>query len=616
MKKLALLLPCIFYFVTLLQSQAPQSFTWQGVARDVNGIVTGTVNVRASIRQGSANGTAVYTETTTVATSAQGVFTLDIGKGNPLQFNTINWATGTYFLKIELDPNGGTNFTDLGATQILSVPFALHAQQSASALDDNDRNATNELQKLTKSGATITLDQNGGSVTLLDDDPNNEKQDLSFNPATKILSLSQSTQTANLSSLGGSSIWTEKNGFAEYTMNGAKLYKSGNADTLTMSPNLVQIINNTGNESMFLKKDTLQIRNQAGSLIDRAILTEKELSFISNIFSELIATTYGNSRITTVAQFPVFTIESNALVTTGDLGVGTDPNVPAARLDVNGDALINGLTLGRGKGNINTNSVFGLDALDKTNTATFLTAIGSNTVFSLLSGVDNTAIGADALNTLQSGNQNVAIGSLSGSTNPIGTAINTGTFVGFQASPNVAASNSSAFGNNARNTASNQIRLGNSSVNSIGGFVGFTNFSDGRYKKEVNNNVPGLDFILRLKPVTYKLDAHGMAGFLKEDIRRGKDGKLETSMPDNATLDSRNEISSKVMTGFIAQEVESSAREIGYDFSGIDAPKNEDSLYGLRYAEFVGPLVKAIQEQQELIKKLESRIEALEKEKK
>ena len=56
-----------------------------------------------------------------------------------------------------------------------------------------------------------------------------------------------------------------------------------------------------------------------------------------------------------------------------------------------------------------------------------------------------------------------------------------------------------------------------------------------------------------------------------------------------------------IYSGFIAQEVEKAAREAGYDFSGVDKPKNEKDLYGLRYADFVVPLVKAIQEQQQTI---------------
>jgi hypothetical protein len=69
--------------------------------------------------------------------------------------------------------------------------------------------------------------------------------------------------------------------------------------------------------------------------------------------------------------------------------------------------------------------------------------------------------------------------------------------------------------------------------------------------------------------------------------------------------------SAMVQTGFLAQEVEEAARLVGFDFSGVDKPRNEKDLYGLRYAEFVVPLVKAIQEQQAMIEKLQREIEAL-----
>ena len=63
-------------------------------------------------------------------------------------------------------------------------------------------------------------------------------------------------------------------------------------------------------------------------------------------------------------------------------------------------------------------------------------------------------------------------------------------------------------------------------------------------------------------------------------------------------------------TGFIAQEVEEAAKELGYDFSGVDAPKNDKDFYGLRYAEFVVPLVKGMQEQQEQIAALQRALES------
>jgi len=85
-------------------------------------------------------------------------------------------------------------------------------------------------------------------------------------------------------------------------------------------------------------------------------------------------------------------------------------------------------------------------------------------------------------------------------------------------------------------------------------------------------------------------------------------------------VEARIEKSKTTQTGFIAQDVEKAAKKSGYSFSGVDAPKNDKDMYGLRYSEFVVPLVKGMQEQQklieaqqELIKKLEKRITALEK---
>jgi len=137
-------------------------------------------------------------------------------------------------------------------------------------------------------------------------------------------------------------------------------------------------------------------------------------------------------------------------------------------------------------------------------------------------------------------------------------------------------------------TASNQVRIGNSSVTSIGGYAGWTNLSDARFKKNVRENVPGLDFILKLKPVTYSLDVEKLNEFLNIPDSLSK--------ADDFLTQAMDEKSAMVQTGFIAQDVESVANQLGFDFSGIDKPKTESDHYGLRYAEFVVPLVKAVQE--------------------
>jgi len=115
--------------------------------------------------------------------------------------------------------------------------------------------------------------------------------------------------------------------------------------------------------------------------------------------------------------------------------------------------------------------------------------------------------------------------------------------------------------------------------------------------------VPGLEFIKKLRPVTYHLDVNKIDDFLGiPDSLRNKDIQKQAALEKEAI----------VQTGFIAQEVEEVAQSLGYDFSGVDPPKNEQDFYGLRYAEFVVPLVKAIQEQQIIIEELKARIEVLE----
>jgi len=83
-----------------------------------------------------------------------------------------------------------------------------------------------------------------------------------------------------------------------------------------------------------------------------------------------------------------------------------------------------------------------------------------------------------------------------------------------------------------------------------------------------------------------------------------------TNTPDSLRLKDAEALKGKMLqTGFIAQDVEKAASDCGFEFSGVDAPKNENDYYGLRYAEFVVPLVKAVQEQQNTIDKQQTTID-------
>lgn len=164
----------ILIFFSMLRlntvAQAPQAFKYQAVARNTTGEVLAnkSVSFRIGILSGSATGTAVYTETHTgKTTNGFGLVDLEIGKGTPVAgtFAGITWGTNDYFLKVEMDPNGGSAWQSMGSSQLLSVPYALFARDVENNAD-GDADATNELQKLTISGTILTLDKSGGSVTL------------------------------------------------------------------------------------------------------------------------------------------------------------------------------------------------------------------------------------------------------------------------------------------------------------------------------------------------------------------------------------------------------------------------------------------------------------------
>lgn len=133
MKKITLIVLLLSTF-TILFAQAPQKMSYQSVIRKTDGtlVINTLVNVKISILQGSASGTATYVETQTATTNTNGLATIAIGGGAPVTgtFAGVNWGTGTYFIKTETDPTGGTNYTIGGTSQLLSVPYALYAGSS------------------------------------------------------------------------------------------------------------------------------------------------------------------------------------------------------------------------------------------------------------------------------------------------------------------------------------------------------------------------------------------------------------------------------------------------------------------------------------------------------
>ena len=199
------------------------------------------------------------------------------------------------------------------------------------------------------------------------------------------------------------------------------------------------------------------------------------------------------------------------------------------------------------------------------------------------------------------GSFNVALGNSALTGNITGTY---NTAVGYNANISVSnLTNASAIGANASVNASNKVVIGNSSVTSIGGYANWSNFSDGRFKRNIKEDVPGLAFINKLRPVTYSLDVDAINEFNSKDLPKEKKQAMLNADKKNI-----------VYTGFMAQEVEKAAQELGYNFSGVDKPQDATKqTYALRYSDFVVPLVKAIQEQQQMIEQLKKEIEQLKK---
>ncbi len=134
MKKLFTLI-ALFAINFTLFSQAPQQLSYQAVIRNSSGglVTSHAVGMKISILQGTSTGTAVYVETHTTTTNANGLATIEIGGGSVVSgtFAGINWGSGTYFIKTETDPAGGSTYTIKGTSQILSVPYALYSNSAA-----------------------------------------------------------------------------------------------------------------------------------------------------------------------------------------------------------------------------------------------------------------------------------------------------------------------------------------------------------------------------------------------------------------------------------------------------------------------------------------------------
>lgn len=234
--------------------------------------------------------------------------------------------------------------------------------------------------------------------------------------------------------------------------------------------------------------------------------------------------------------------------------------------------------------NASDNAAFGNSAMYWNTSGHHNTGIGTSALGGNTTGSYNTSIGYDALDINTTGSNNTALGAQA----DVSTFnLTNATAVGYQAIVN----------------ASNKVRIGDNNVTVVEIAAGavYTG-SDGRFKNNFSeNDVKGLEFIKRLRPVVYNYDTKKMTEF------------LTSRMPDSVRkqyLDHDFSASSSIRrSGFVAQEVEKAANDAGYNFDGVHTPNDANDNYSLAYSQFVVPLVKAVQEQQKMIEEQKQQLE-------
>ena len=129
----------VLLFALVAKAQAPEKMSYQAIIRNNSNalVINQSVGMQISVLQGSAMGSAVYVETQTTTTNLNGLATIEIGNGTVVSagnFASIDWSNGPFYIKTETDPTGGSSYSITGVSQLLSVPYALHAKSAGAII--------------------------------------------------------------------------------------------------------------------------------------------------------------------------------------------------------------------------------------------------------------------------------------------------------------------------------------------------------------------------------------------------------------------------------------------------------------------------------------------------
>lgn len=418
------------------------------------------------------------------------------------------------------------------------------------------------------------------------------------------------TNTGSLNTaVGNSALWSNTSGVSNIAVGASALFSNstgnqnvviGNsAASVFNGDNIVAIgyramlnANSSSYKSVAIGDSALYNNRAFGTVGVGSMALHKNTTGSYNTsvgYQTLLNNTIGNSNTA---------IGSNALYSnsTGVSNTAVGSYVLNGNTTGNNNTAVGSYALGGALVTGESNSAFGLNALLKNTSGNGNSAFGVSSQENNTWGTGNTSVGINSLYSNTIGQGNTAIGFDAGA-GASGINFSNCTFLGASSTITASRVNITMIGHSVQNgqiTANNQIALGNTSISSIRAQVsGITAYSDARYKTNVKEDVSGLDFITKLKPVTYNVkpsELHKIWG-----------------TPDSIIEKINHKETEQIRyTGLIAQDVEKAMRESGYNFTGIEIPSNSNETYTLRYTEFIMPMIKAIQEQQKQIDELKN----------